>query len=143
MDISERELEVLRAAFDWARTGAAASLEEFLIVGGPVNLTNGAGDTLLILAAYHGHARTVQLLLDHDADVDRYNDNGQTALAAATFRRRTDIMTMLLGAGADPGAGTRSARVIADFFGLHDMAAVLSNSHTHPRVRTAADQRHG
>ena len=43
MDISEEELEVLRAAFDWARAGSDLELDKFLLFGGPVNLTNGSG----------------------------------------------------------------------------------------------------
>jgi ankyrin repeat protein len=39
----------------------------------------------------------VRLLLHHAADVERVNDNGQTALGAAVFRRSADIVPL----GAD------------------------------------------
>jgi ankyrin repeat protein len=91
----------------------------------PVNLTNGAGDTLLILAAYHRHVDLVRTLLDRGADHARVNDMGQTALAAAVFRRHRDIVTDLLRAGADPDLGSRSAVTIATFFDLPEMLALL------------------
>ncbi|NIL74069.1 ankyrin repeat domain-containing protein [Rhodococcus kyotonensis] len=131
VDLTENEIAVLRAAFDWARQGETDLLRRFLGAGGPVNLTNDRGDTLLILASYHTHPGTVALLLDAGADVERVNDNGQTALGAAAFRRSTDIVSALLRAGADPFAGTRSAVSVAEFFGLDDMTALLTGSREH------------
>jgi ankyrin repeat protein len=43
-----------------------------------------------MLAASHDHPATVRELLDRGADVDRVNDRGQTALAAAVFRRSVE-----------------------------------------------------
>lgn len=54
--------------FDAARAGAIDVLESPLEAGLPPNLTNGRGDTLIMLAAYHGHADAVKLLLRHGAD---------------------------------------------------------------------------
>lgn len=115
----------LLEAFDCARSGNAARLVDLLSVGVPVNLTNDRGDTLLILAAYHRQAGTVDLLLERGAEVDRANDNGQTALGAAAFRQDVGIVEALLDAGADPDAGARSARMVTQFFGLDAIAAVL------------------
>ena len=97
----------------------------------PVNLTNGAGDTLLILAAYHVHPVTVRALLDRGADTERVNDRGQTALAAAVFRQSADIVKMLLDAGADPSRGPRSALDVARFFDLPEMLALLERAAPH------------
>ena len=97
----------------------------YLDAGVPVNLTNDKGDTLLILAAYHGHDETVAALLDRGADHSRANDRGQTALAAAVFRQSTDIVRRLLAAGADPDAGGPSARATAIFFELPEMVGLL------------------
>ena len=69
-----------------------------------MNLTNDKGDTLLILAAYHGHPETVGALLDRGADHSRANDRGQTALAAAVFRQSADTRD----AGCWPRAPTRT-----------------------------------
>lgn len=95
--------------------------------GVPPNLTNERGDTLLTLAAYHGHPEMVRLLLHHAADVERVNDNGQTALGAAVFRRSADIVALLLQAGASADTGERSARAVVQFFDLADMRALLPN----------------
>jgi ankyrin repeat protein len=118
-------IELARRVFDLARDGATEELVEYLDAGVPVNLTNDKGDTLLILAAYHGHPQTVGALLDRGADRDRANDRGQTALAAAVFRQSTDTVTRLLAAGADPDAGGPSARATAAFFDLPAMTELL------------------
>jgi ankyrin repeat protein len=126
--LSDAELRFLLDVVDLARAGDAERLRTMLDAGVPVNLTNAAGDSLLILAAYHGHLPVVELLLDRGADVDRVNDRGQTALGAAVFRRAGPIVRALLAAGADPDAGPRSARSVAEFFQLPDMTALLEAS---------------
>jgi uncharacterized protein len=124
-ELTEEELEFLQATLDLARAGATEQLADYIERGVPVNLTNGTGDSLLILAAYHVHPDTVKMLLEHGADPDRINDRGQTALGAAVFRQSPDAVRSLLEHGADPAAGGRSALELADFFGLDDMAALL------------------
>ena len=76
--------------FDLAREGDTDQLVDYLEAGVPANLTNDKGDTLLILAAYRGHTRTVEALLAWDADHSRANDRGQTPLAAAVFKQSAD-----------------------------------------------------
>jgi ankyrin repeat protein len=124
-DLTPEELAFVQSAFEHARAGDLARLVEVLDAGVPANLTNSAGDTLLILAAYHVHRDVVRELLARGADHGRVNDKGQTALAAAVFRRDADIVNMLLDAGADPDHGPRSAVAIAAFFGLPEMTALL------------------
>jgi hypothetical protein len=111
--------------FDLARDGRSEELAAYVDAGVPANLTNDKGDTLLILAAYHGHPETVAALLARGADPARLNDRGQTALAAATFRRSTESVTALLDAGADPEQGGRSALATATFFELPEMMELL------------------
>ena len=115
----------MEETFDRARSGDVTRLGELLTMGVPVNLTNGRGDTLLMLATYHGHAAAVELLLGLGADTARVNDAGQTPVAAAVFRQRDDLVRMLVGAGADPGHGPKNAWVIAEYFGLEEMTALL------------------
>jgi ankyrin repeat protein len=118
-------IELAGRVFDLARNGATEDLVGYLDAGVPVNLTNDKGDTLLLLAAYHGHQETVTALLDRGADHSRANDRGQTALAAAVFRQSTDTVRRLLAAGADPDAGGPSARATAIFFELPEMSGLL------------------
>ena len=124
--LTEEELAFLRSVLDLAREGRTAELADVIERGVPVNLTGGSGDSLLILAAYHGHPDTVRMLLEHGADPDRVNDRGQTALGAAVFRQSAAAVELLLDHGADVHAGGRSAVQVATFFGLDEMAALLS-----------------
>ena len=45
-----------------------------------------------MLAAYHGHAELVALLLQHGADVNRLNDKGQSPLAGAVFKKEDAVI---------------------------------------------------
>jgi uncharacterized protein len=74
-----------------------------------------------MLAAYHGHPETVQMLAEAGGDVNRANDRGQTPLAGAVFKGESDVVRVLLAAGADPDAGTPSARATAGMFGKPDL----------------------
>ena len=119
-------IELAGRVFDLARGGHTDELVAYVHAGVPVDLTNDKGDTLLILAAYHGHPATVAALLERNADHARVNDRGQTALAAAVFRQSTDAVRHLLAAGADPDAGGPSARATAAFFDLPAMTDLLA-----------------
>lgn len=123
--LTDAELEFLRSLFEHAREGDTEQLAAAIDSGVPVNLTNSAGDSLLILAAYHVHPETVAALLDRGADTSRVNDRGQTALAAAVFRQSEPVVTALLDAGADPNEGPKSALDVATFFDLPAMLALL------------------
>ena len=101
--------ELAGRLFDMARSGDAARLAAYLDAGVPVNLTNSAGDTLLMLAAYYGNPATVRVLIERGADVNRISDRGQTPLAGAVFIGDDEVVRLLLDAGADPAAGTPSA----------------------------------
>ena len=53
-----------------------------------------------MLASHHGHAASIELLLERGADPELCNDRGQTPLAGAAFKGLTEIMTVLLDHGA-------------------------------------------
>ncbi|MGK8522437.1 ankyrin repeat domain-containing protein [Nocardia asteroides] len=120
-EIDPELLELATKVFDFARRGDAANLATYVDAGVPVNLTNDVGDTLLMLAAYHGHADAVAALLARSADPNRANDKGQTPLAGAVFKGETEIVKQLAAAGADPDAGTPSARAAAVMFGKTEL----------------------
>lgn len=102
--------------FDLARAGADLLLE-FVDAGVPADHADAQGNTLLMLAAYHGHAALVRGLAERGADVDRANARGQAPLAGAVFKGADDVVAALLAAGADPDAGSPSARETAQMFG--------------------------
>lgn len=124
--MDEDVLALAQQVFDLARDGRAAELAAYVDAGVPVDLTNGKGDTLLVLAAYHRRADAVRVLLARGADHARTNDRGQTALGSAVFRQDAAIVRALLDAGADPHHGAPSAVELAVFFDLPEMLALLS-----------------
>jgi uncharacterized protein len=124
----EPDFEVVQLAakiFSLAREGEADTLAAYVDAGVPVNLCNDKGDTLVMLAAYHGHPRTVSALLERGADPDRANDRGQAPLAGAVFKGERAVIDVLLGGGADPTAGIPSAVETARMFGLDDLVALF------------------
>ena len=106
---------------DLARTGDVDGLVPYLDAGAPVDLADEAGNTLLMLAAYHGQASLVGELARRGADVDALNARGQSPLAGAVFKGEVEVVTALLERGADLDAGAPSARATAEAFGRTDL----------------------
>jgi ankyrin repeat protein len=102
--------------FDLARQGADVLLD-LVDAGLPVDLADEADNTLLMLAAYHGHAALTSGLAERGADVNRLNGRGQAPLAGAVFKNEVDVVRALVEHGADPDAGDPSARATAQMFG--------------------------
>ena len=102
--------------YDAARAGQIDIFQQALPAGLPANMTNEKGDSLvcfissiskkyslslrkkmliksqLMLAAYHGHAPLVKLLLSHGADPNSLNDRGQSPLAGAVFKMESEVV---------------------------------------------------
>jgi ankyrin repeat protein len=116
-------VEFATRLFGLARSGQTEALSAYVDAGVPADLANDAGDTLLMLAAYHGYADTVRALVERGADPGRQNDRGQTPLAGAVFKKEPEVVRALLDAGADPAAGTPSAADAARMFGHDDFLA--------------------
>ena len=114
-------VEIAHACFDFARAGETARLRAYVEQGVPANLTDAVGNTLLMLAASHGHADTVSALLTLGADSDRTNDRGQSPLAGAILKGEDKVVWVLLAAGADPDVGTPNARATAQMFDRDDL----------------------
>ncbi len=113
----EQQEQIVAVAMDMARDGRTADLVEFLDHGFPLDLQDPAGNTLLMLAAYHGHLDTVTTLVARGADVDRRNDRGQAPVAGAMFKGEDEVVRALVAAGADLDAGSPTARETAGVFG--------------------------
>lgn len=100
----QRYAELQAAALEAARAGNGPLLAAMLQAGMPANLSDPKGNSLLMLASYHGHAEMVRMLLAHKADPERRNRRGQTPLGGAAFKGDVAIVRLLLDAGADPSA---------------------------------------
>ena len=125
---AQETVDLAHALFDLARSGHAERLITYVDAGAPVDLTDPAGNTLLMLAAYHGHPALVRALARRGADVDRLNDRGQSPLAGAVFKGEDEVVAVLLDAGADPDAGMPSARQTAQMFGRPELVPAQARS---------------
>lgn len=119
----EQSQRVVDLAMDLARAGRTGDLLEFLDHGLPIDVLDGEGNTLLMLAAYHAHAGTVAALVDRGADVDKRNARDQSPIAGALFKGADDVVAELLTADADLDAGTPTARQAAEMFGRAHLLA--------------------
>lgn len=118
-------VELWTTIFGLARSGDTERLAAYVDAGISANLTNDKGDTLVMLAAYHGHGNTVTALLERGADPNRINDRGQSPLAGAVFKAEPDVVRALLAGGADPSLGQPSAVGTARMFQNSEMLALL------------------
>ena len=125
-DDEQALIELATRIFGFARAGDTADLVAYLDAGTPVNLANDRGDTLIMLAAYHGQLDTVKALLDRGADANKANDVGQTPLAGAVFKGENEIVAALVAGGADPNAGNPSAVEAARMFGQDDLLSLFN-----------------
>lgn len=114
-------LDLANKLFDFAREGKTLELAQYVSAGIPVNLTNHKGDTLLMLAAYHGNFETTSMLVEKGAELDRLNDRGQSIVAGAVFKGYGDIVRLLAEKGADLAAGQPNAIEAAQMFQRDDM----------------------
>ncbi|MGC4981973.1 ankyrin repeat domain-containing protein [Streptomyces sp. DT193] len=121
-------VELATKIFDLARRGETETLVAYVDAGVPADLTNDRGDSLVMLAAYHGHADAVRALLERGAEADRVNDRGQTPLAGAVFKGEEAVIRVLLAAGADAAAGTPSAVDTARMFAKTDLLELFGTS---------------
>jgi len=134
-------IEFAQKIFDLVRAGDVARLQPLLAQRLPVNLRNHKGDSLLMLASYHGHIDTARLLLEHGADPELYNDQGQAPLAAAAYKGDAAMVELLLEHGANiDGAmpGGRTALMMAAMFNRCDVLDLLLARGASPEIRDSA-----
>ena len=70
--------------FEAARCGDTATIQSYVISGGPVDLTDEDGRTLLHCAAGEGQMKVVELLIKRGCCIDQVDKNGCTPLDYAT-----------------------------------------------------------
>ena len=115
--------------FERARQGDADMLGRLLASGLPANLRNHKGDTLLMLASYHGHHDAVRVLLEHRADPLLANDNGQLPIAGAAFKGDLAMIRLLLEHGVPVDAAAqdgRTALMLAAMFNRREIIDLLA-----------------
>lgn len=115
-DVDPEVVELAHRVMDMARAGDTETLAAYVDGGVPADLTDAEGNTLLMLAAYHGRASTVSALIERGADPNRLNDKRQSPLAGVIFKGEDEVVRVLLAAGADPDLGQPSARATAGMF---------------------------
>jgi len=121
----EQVMEVARMAFQHARSGNAVALAAILDAGLPPNLCNERGDTLLMLASYHGHADATRVLLEHKADPERTNDRGQTPLAGCAFKGDVAMARLLLEHGTRVDGAGPDGKTALMFAAMFDRVEVM------------------
>lgn len=134
----EEAVQFAEQVFDRARVGDAEMLERLITSGLPVNLRNGKGDTLLMLASYHGHHDAVRVLLKHGADPLMANDRGQLPIAGAAFKGDLQMIQLLLEEGVPVdacAADGRTALMLAAMFNRVEMLDYLLEKGADPARR--------
>ncbi|KAF1030338.1 MAG: Actin-binding protein [Pseudomonas sp.] len=132
--------EFAEQVFDVARRGDAALLTALLAKGLPVNFRNHNGDTLLMLAAYHGHVDAVKVLLEFKADPQIANGKNQLPIAGAAFKGNLAVVKALIEGGAPVDAASsdgRTALMLAAMFNRTEMVEYLLAQGANPKATDA------
>ncbi|EPL04205.1 ankyrin repeat domain-containing protein [Pseudomonas sp. TH05] len=136
----EEAEEFAEQVFNVARQGDALMLDRLVSNGLPINLRNHKGDTLLMLASYHGHLDAVQVLLKHKADPEIRNDNGQSPIAGAAFKGDLAVVKALVEGGAEVEGSSfdgRTALMMAAMFNRTEIVDYLISQGADPKGRDA------
>lgn len=88
--------------FSLAKRGDLEGVRNYLIQGGSINSKDRAGNTLLVFAAMSGNADLVAYLLEKGANAQEAYSDGTTPLHYASKAHHTEVIKILLKAGASP-----------------------------------------
>lgn len=103
--MDEETYEMIQQLFQIARSGDAARLQGLFERGFDApNIRDGNGNSLLMLASYHGRLGATRVLLEHGGDPQLANDMGQIPLAGAAFKGDTEMARLLIERGANVNA---------------------------------------
>lgn len=100
-----------------AKEGRLEIVEELILLGADISVTNIDGCNALWLACYNGDHAIIQSLITAGIDIDRQNGNGASALMYVSSNGKPDLVNLLLAKGANP-----SLKNFDDFTAL-DLAA--------------------
>ncbi len=126
-DPQVRALQLAQSTIEAARAGEPDTLRSLLDAGVPPDIRSSRGDSLLMLASYHGHLESARLLLERGADPALANDRGQVPLSGVAFKGDLPMAELLLshGASATHGGTGPTPRQVAERFGRAAMVALL------------------
>ncbi len=110
------ELQII--ALEAARKGDVEMLAPMLAAGMPVNLADEKGNTLLMLASYHGNLEATRLLLESGADPEKRNHRDQTPIAGVAFKGNLELLKLLVQHGANSSADQGGGRLPIQFAAL-------------------------
>src|SRR5690554_3344505 len=100
-ELDDESYRMVQQLFQVVRSGDSEQVERLLHMGLVPNLRDEKGNSLLMLAAYHGQADLVRVLLSFGADPELVNDRGQTPLQAVAFKGDVETGRALLSGGAE------------------------------------------
>jgi len=126
-------------AFDAAREGRLSDLIARLSTLPDINYKDAKGYSVLMLAAYHGHADLVGYLLSQNADPNTVDAGGNSVLMGAAFKGHAAIVRRLLAAGADRHYRNSKGQTALDFaqlFARRDVISHLSSQSAISRTQT-------
>lgn len=116
----------VQQVFQLASGGDATTLAARLNKGLPPNKSNDKGDTLLMVAAYHGHGEPAQELLHAGADLEHFNDMAQTPWGAAAFKSYLPQAPLAHGAQPDVAPPGGETPLMLAMFGPFNALSVLA-----------------
>ncbi len=134
-------LAFIRSVFTLVRTGDATSLEPMVAQGLPVNFRNDKGDSLIMLACYHGHLDTARILLGAGADPNVANDQGQTPLAGVAYKGYLEIAQLLLEHGAHVEGASPDGKTPLMMAAMFNRPAIVELFLAHGAALHAVDSR--
>lgn len=123
--VNDDAMALVQLAFQRVRAGDAPGLEALLDQGVPPDVLNEKGDSLLMLASYHGHPGATSLLLARGADPALRNDRGQAPLDGVAFKGDLVVARILLAHGAAVDAASADGKTALMYAAMFDRVEIV------------------
>ena len=124
--MDQETYEMIQELFHLVRAGDAPRLKGLFERGFDApNISDGNGNSLLMLASYNGHIETARLLLEHGGDPQLANDRGQIPLAGTAFKGDTEMTRLLIEHGADVNARSPDGKTALMFAAMFDRTKII------------------
>lgn len=111
--------------FTWAREGNLIGLKSLEFDSDLINRKNYKGHSVLMLAAYNGHAEAAEWLISQGADVNSVDESGNSILMGVAFKGHLSILNMLLKNSADFEYTNEKGQTALDFAQMFGRAEVV------------------